>query len=148
VTRVDYKLIAVVEYGLWFATLGFALWRGDRTVRAAALAVLLPGLVAMAMPPAPAGPPWRMIAHAMEGLTLAGLIATAVRRPRTWLLFASAFQLALVATIVVHALDPHIEQLAFATANNTWWMLATVALLWGALDAHRARGRPAPARVD
>jgi hypothetical protein len=148
VTLLDYKLFAVVEYGLWFAAIGLALWRGDGAVRAAALVVLLPGLVAMAMPPAPAGPPWRTIAHAMEGVTLAGLIAVAVRRPRAWLIFACAFQLALVATIVVHALDPHIEQLAFATANNTWWMLATVALLWGALDAHRARGRPAPARVD
>jgi hypothetical protein len=137
-----YTVFYVAEESFWCATLAFALWRGDAVVRAAALAVLVPGLPAWAAWTLPGLHPF---AFWFEAATLAGLAITAAARPRPWLICAAAFQLALVASKAARMLDPHILTLAGATANNTWWMLSTAALLWGAVEARRRRATVVPA---
>jgi hypothetical protein len=137
-TQSAYDLLYFLEESFWVCTLAFALWRGDATVRQAALAVLVPGLPTWA---AWVNPAWRVAVPWLEALCLLWLAAVAVRRPRGWLLWTCAFQLAGVAGHLAHALDPRIGTLAFQTANNTWWMLGTATLLWGAVEADARRRR-------
>jgi hypothetical protein len=126
VTAAEYHLLYLAEQAFTFGAVGFALWRGDATVRLAALCVLAPSLLALVLGRAP--DQW------IELPGLAGLCVLAVRAPRRpWLTTAAACYLALVASFAAAALDPHIRFLARASATNVWSLAAHAALIWGAV---------------
>jgi hypothetical protein len=141
VTGYVYHLIYAAELGFYGATTAFALWRGDGAARWAAAILAVFGVPAAW---ATASVPALQAAPALDLACLVALAGLALRRPRPWLTWVCAFQLAALATHAARALDPHIGTLAFQTAFNSWWMLQTAALLRGAWEAHRAR--PAPPR--
>lgn len=135
-THEQYQIMFAAEWIAWAAAVGFALWRGDTTVRLVALLHLAAtGGLAIAFK---LGAPMALWAW-VDAIGLLPLLFLALRRPRPWLIGAAGFQLATVATHVAQALDGRIEDLAYATALNAWWMLELAALVWGTVVAMRRR---------
>ncbi|NEX93619.1 hypothetical protein [Caulobacter sp. 17J65-9] len=132
-TQVHYDLILAAEKTAWLLAVAFALWRGDGPARWIA-AIYLLGNAAML------GVMW--VRPAEITVDIAGLVAmgaVAVRAPRPWVLWGTAFQLLSAATRVAAALDDRIQPLAYSTALNTWWMLQLAMLVWGTVETSRAR---------
>ncbi|NEX93623.1 hypothetical protein [Caulobacter sp. 17J65-9] len=113
----------------------FALWRGDRPARLAALVYLC---VYPALFIAQEGLDWGTAARLpVEAAGFVALLLLLLRDRPAWLLWAWAFRLIVVATYVATLLDPRISPLAFLTALNTWCVAELTALLWGAIQAAR-----------
>lgn len=126
-----------LEWAFVIATIAYALWRGDRPVRAAAVIYAVTELgVVGAETFATAAKHFYLYIDLVGFLALAAL---ALRVPRRWLIWGGAFRLVLLGTHAGFGLDPRIEPSAYLYALNAWLMLAYAALLWGAIDARRAR---------
>ena len=119
---------------------GFALWRGGGPERRAAVAIGAAWIGSMLVDvDGWRGVQWGIMA--VDMVLLAYLAALTVGSRRTWLLFATAFQLLIVATHFAFVFDPAVGNLGFFSAYYLWSWLELGCLVWGAAVA------PRPART-
>lgn len=137
-TQAQYDAIVAAERIFELAVIAFALWRGDRTLRWGALIFLVS---AIGVPLAELATPPTKYYLLVDAPAAIALLALTIHDPRPWALWASAFKIMIVASHVMYAVDHNIRGLAYATAVNTWLILADLALLAGAIAAARRRGR-------
>ena len=120
---------------------GFALWRGRGPERRAAVAIAVAWVGSVAVDvDGWHGVQWGIMA--IDMVLLAYLAALTVVSRRTWLLFATAFQLLIVATHFAFVFDSAVGNPGFFSAYYLWSWLELACLAWGAAVAPRP-GRPA-----
>lgn len=144
-TEAQYDAMVAAERIFEFAVIAFALWRGDRTVRAMGAVFLFSAVGAIVAELASTQASPTVYYLLVDGLALLAILAVAARDRRPWALWVTAFKLMVVATHTMYLVDQRIGPLAYVTAANTWLLLADGALLRGALEAARARSRDATA---
>ena len=133
---VTYERSEIALWAVWLAAIGFALWRGDRFVHTLAWVYLAATVVAVAAL-AYGAPPTIWICADVVVLPL--LMQALLSEPRRWLIAACAFELVTMATHVAWSLDRNIDYPAYSAAINVWWLAELACLVWGAVDARRAR---------
>jgi len=127
-------------YVLMALVCGFAIIAGDRATR------LVGALIGVAWVAATALQNYTDVQHpqyrmaAADVVVLAALVAAALSYRRTWLIWATAFQLLTVATYAAFLFDLRIKAIAFYTAYYVWSYGLLAALAAGAWRAHR-KGR-------
>lgn len=118
------------------AVCGFALWRGGGPERRAAVAIAVAWIGSVVVDVDEwHGVQWGIMA--IDVVLLAYLAALSVASRRTWLTFATAFQLLIVATHLAFVFDPTIGNLGFFSAYYVLSWLELACLAWGAAVAPR-----------
>ena len=134
-----YDADQIVGYGVMLAVCLYALLRGGRTERIAAVAFAI-AFVASGFTQDITrfiGP--QLGVFAVDLMLLAVLLGMAVRSNRTWVLFAAGFHLLGVLAHLAIALDPSLHAAAYAVVLNLLAYMVFVSLAVGAWDASRRR---------
>jgi hypothetical protein len=131
--------LAVAGYVVMVLVCGFAILAGDRATR------LVGVLIGVAWVSATALQNYTDVQHlqyrmaAADLIVLVALWAAALAYRRTWLVWATAFQLLIVATYLAFLFDLRIRAFAFYTAYYVWSYGLLASLAAGAWRAHRNR---------
>ncbi len=112
-------------------TCGFALWRGGRPERLAALACATAWIISVVVYNYRnwVDPQWSVLG--VDVALLAALIGLTLTTDRVWLLFASAFQLLGVVIHIAIMADPKVTGLPYIRGLVIWSYLVIFALAWG-----------------
>jgi len=120
------------------ASVIYALWRGGRPERIVGAATLLAWVATLALEDRRDWFELQWGILAVDFVFLAVLVALALVTDRSWLLFASAFQLLSVVTHLAISLDRGVRSLAYLRSLTIWSYLILMSL---ALGAHAYRRR-------
>jgi len=114
-------------------TIGFAMWKGGRPERVAALGMLLAwlGTVVLQNRSNWIDPQYGIMA--VDGALLVVLLWVALRTSRRWALFATAVHLLGLGAHISMALDLRIESFAYLTTLAIWTYGVLLALFLGTL---------------
>ena len=140
--------LAAAGYVVMVLVCGFAIFAGDRPTR------LVGALIGVAWVAATALQNYTDVQHlqyrmaAADLVVLAALWAAALTYRRTWLIWATAFQLLTVATYAAFLFDRRIRAFTFYTAYYVWSYGLLASLAAGAWRAHRTRRRFAERSAD
>jgi hypothetical protein len=153
---------------VWFgvssivAVAGLAFWKGGREERLAAMIMLWSWMLALVLRDR-TWPPVQWGGLLADVIYLAVLVFIALRSPRWWPIFATAFQLLNVAVYATPLLHIEISRWASMSANIAFTQLCMAALAWGCItrptrteparrqdERHRSpiADKPAPRRRD
>ena len=127
---------------------GYALWRGGRFEKIAAMAMLAAAGASVLVKPET-----MRAYHHVEGgtllidmLLLGVLVALALSTPRTWPAWAAGFHLAAVITHAVMTISPSVLPAAYALVQGFWAYPVLGALLVGTINVRAAQLPDEPLR--
>jgi hypothetical protein len=132
------------------ASCGYALWRGDRDARVAAIVcVVATALTVLVLTPGPGR------YEAVEGgamivdlATLAAFVTLALFSNRFWPLWVAGLQLTASAAHALKLVDASLVPLAYAAAERFWSYPILLIIAIGAFRAHRRANRMALGRRE
>ena len=133
--------LAAAGYVIMALVCGFAILAGDRATRLVGVLISVAWVAATALQNYGDVHNMQYRMAAADVVVLAALTATALTYRRTWLIWATAFQLLTVATYLAFLLDRRIRAFAFYTAYYVWsyGLLASLAVgAWRARQSRRA----------
>jgi hypothetical protein len=126
---------------LLVASCGYALWRGDRDARVAAIVcILATALTVLLLTPGPAR--YRAVesgAMIVDLATLTAFVTLALTSRRFWPLWVAGLQLTASAAHALKLFDASLLPLAYAAAERFWSYPILLIIAIGAYRAHRRR---------
>ena len=135
-----------IYLALLAASCGYALWRGDRDARAAAIVCLVAtALTVLLLTPGPAR--YEMVESGVmivDLATLAAFVTLALFSRRFWPLWIAGLQLTASAAHALKLFDASLVPLAYAAAERFWSYPILLIIAIGAFRAHRRERRAAP----
>jgi len=131
----------VIYLGLLASSCGYALWRGDRDARVAAVVcIVATTLTVLLLTPGPAR--YRMVESGAMMVDLAALVAfvaLALSSQRFWPLWVSGLQLTASTAHALKLFDASIVPYAYAAAERFWSYPILLIIAVGAYRAHCRR---------
>ncbi|MDQ3074228.1 MAG: hypothetical protein M3Q88_01265 [Pseudomonadota bacterium] len=125
------------------ASCGYALWRGDRVARIAAIVcIVATALTVVLLSPGPAR--YRLVeggAMAVDLATLAAFVVLALFSNRFWPLWVAGLQLTASAAHAIKLADASLLPLAYAAAERFWSYPILLLIAAGAYRHHRRQRR-------
>ncbi|MBX3480336.1 MAG: hypothetical protein KF842_08040 [Caulobacter sp.] len=118
---------------------GYAIVRGDRPARWCGILVACAWIGSFLLQDRQHNHAPQYAVAGLDVLLSLAFLALTLRFRRLWLVVASASQLLTAATHVAFVLDPRILALGFMTAYYVWSYITLIALVWGSIQAVRAR---------
>ena len=132
------------------ASCGYALWRGDRDARVAAVVcIVATGLTVLLLTPGPGR--YQLVergAMAVDLATLAAFVTLALRSRRFWPLWVAGLQLTASTAHALKLFDASLLPIAYAAAERFWSYPILLIIAIGAFRAHRRERRAAVALQD
>lgn len=132
------------------ASCGYALWRGDRDARVAAIVcVVATALTVALLTPGPSR--YQFVeggAMAVDLATLAAFVTLALTSRRFWPLWIAGLQLTASAAHALKLFDQSLVPLAYAAAERFWSYPILLIIAVGAFRAHRREVRNRGLRAD
>lgn len=128
---------------LLVASCGYALWRGDRDARVAAIVcIVATALTVVMLTPGP-GRYQAVEGRAMivDFATLAAFVTLALFSRRFWPLWVAGLQLTASAAHAIKLFDDSLIPLAYAAAERFWSYPILLIIALGAFRAHRRERR-------
>jgi len=121
------------------ASCGYALWRGDRDARAAAIvSIVATALTVLMLTPGPSR--YQLVeggAMIVDLATLAAFVTLALFSKRFWPLWVAGLQLTASAAHALKQFDASLIPLAYAAAERFWSYPILLIIGIGAFRAHR-----------
>lgn len=118
---------------------GYAIARGDRPARWCGVLIALAWVGSFLLQDRQHNHAPQYAVAGLDVLLSLVFLALTLRFRRLWLVIASASQMLTAATHVAFVLDPRILALGFMTAYYVWSYVTLIALVWGSIQAERAR---------
>ena len=135
---------------LLVASCGYALWRGDRDARVAAIVcIVATGLTVVLLTPGPGR--YQMVesgAMIVDFATLTAFVTLAMTSRRFWPLWVAGLQLTASTAHALKLVDASLVPLAYAAAERFWSYPILLIIAIGAYRAHRRRTGGAPAHCE
>jgi hypothetical protein len=123
-----------------FGSAIFALWKGGRPEKVAGAGSLLAWVISLALMNRQKWLDPQFGVLGVDCIYLAVLLVMALKTTRTWLLFATAFQLLGVVIHLASLIDPGVRTLAYLRGLTIWSYLVLFSLVLGTW-AHQQRRR-------
>ena len=139
-------LIVLITFGLLFAGLVLAFWRGGCWERVIACALALVALITSLLPFDGVNPPW--VAISLDCLIFLMLLYACLRSTRRWIIFAAAFQFLVLATHYVFVQNQALMQWAYVSAYYVWNIGLFVSLCLGSVTGRGSRVMSSDERRD
>lgn len=135
-----------IYLSLLAASCGYALWRGDRDARAAAIVcIVATALTVVLLTPGPER--YQLVesgAMIVDLATLTAFVTLALTSRRFWPLWVAGLQLTASAAHALKLFDASLVPLAYAAAERFWSYPILLIIAIGAYRAHRRRSVAAP----
>ncbi|MDQ3079716.1 MAG: hypothetical protein M3R03_06935 [Pseudomonadota bacterium] len=131
---------------LLVASCGYALWRGDRDARVAAIVCILATALTVLLL-TPGSGRYRAVesgAMIVDLATLTAFVTLALTSRRFWPLWVAGLQLTASAAHALKLFDASLVPLAYAAAERFWSYPILLIIAMGAYRAHRRRSLTAP----
>jgi hypothetical protein len=133
-----------VQSAIYVGGCGFALWKGGRSERLVASAMLLEFVLLIPIQDIRHLKDPRYVTLAFDLAVLGTLLFVAFRTNHRWALVAVAFQLLSVLTLTTRMIDPSVGSWAYITIGIAWGYGLLLTLIYAAarhmLQAKRPRG--------
>lgn len=127
------------------ASCGYALWRGDRDARVAAIVcIVATALTVLMLTPGPAR--YQLVeggAMIVDLATLAAFVTLALFSRRFWPLWVAGLQLTASTAHLLKLVDASLLPIAYAAAERFWSYPILLFIAIGAFRAHRRKGEAA-----